>query len=185
MNNTLRTYEGYVNARLLEVDVADTSDLALPVDDAKSYARIDTAVEDDIVQWLIEAGQEEFEKFTQKLLFQREVEAVYQPQDYKTKLQLPWLPLVSVTSVKNEDDEDIDYEIVGDWLQVDTIDIVTVTYDGGLYTQQSDVNSGIKIGLAKWITSNYNDREDVALESVSKMPNGSKKHWMKYKELYV
>jgi len=36
--------------------------------------------------------------------------------------------------------------------------------------------------LLKWITSNYNDREDLALDAtVDEMPNSSQSHWLKYK----
>lgn len=172
----LKTYQRAV-ADLLGVSVADTTDQAVSIDDAKLYARIDGNTDDIIVDMLIDSAREAFEDYTGKLLFQREVVATFDVKEASI-LYMPWLPIVEVTSV-TKDDEAIEYDVKGDTITVDESGIIEVTYTAGLFDGQTD--NAVNVGILKWIASNYDDRQDVAAMSVSEMPNSSMNMWKRYK----
>ena len=107
----LKTLRPRAIAEIISVSVEESTDQAISVSEAKEYARIDGSVDDLIVDTLIEAGQEAFEAFTGKLLFERTVTVEYEIEYYENKLYLPWLPIVSITSVTDTDDEDEIYSL--------------------------------------------------------------------------
>jgi hypothetical protein len=180
----LKTLRGRAIAEIISVDVESTELEAVILAEAKSYARITTDAEDLAVRTLIKAGQEAFEAFTGKLIYERTVTVEYEIEYYENKLYLPWLPIVSITSVKNEYDEDVDYELKGDYIEVDSTKNVTVVYEAGL-VDSNTVPNQLKLGLLKWIVSNYEDRQDNAGMTIQEMPNSSKHHWIKYKTYHI
>lgn len=186
MSNQLGTVEPRYVAELVSVDVERADTTAVTVDEAKNWARIDDDFDDSIVEMLTEGADKAFESFTGKLLFVGTVTVEYDPEEFESILQLPWLPVDSITSVKDEDDEDVEYELKGDHLQVELFDPVTVEYEAGLYSEASEVDSQLKLGLLKWIASNYDDREDTVIgTSVGMMPNESRKQWIPFKEYTI
>lgn len=168
--------------RPYDIEVEDTEHSVVTLPEAKSYARIDGDLEDSIVDIMIESAQEAFERYTGKLIFQREVTAKYHSDEFENLLWLPLLPVVEILSVE-KGGEEIDYTLRGYALEVDGSGEIEVTYIAGLFEDAAD--SDVKIGCLKYITSNYDDREDVAGMSVQVMPNGSKSHWNRYKTLRV
>ncbi|MDR9419454.1 head-tail connector protein [Gracilimonas sp.] len=162
---------------LLSVSVADTATDPVSVAEAKAYARIDQDTEDSIVEMLIHSASDAFEDYTGKLLIQRAVTVQFLSYGDDI-LYLPWLPIVSITSVQKEG-EDVEYEQYGDVLTVNTSGKIDVEYEAGLF--ESNTDEAVKLGILKWIVSNYEDRQDVAAMSVQKLPNGSMHHWNRYK----
>lgn len=186
MSNQLGTVEPRYIADLVSVDVTRADTTAVSVDEAKSWARIDEDFDDSIVEMLTDGADKAFESFTGKLLFVGTVIAEYDPKEFESILQLPWLPVDSITSVKDEDDEDVDYELKGDHLEVDVFEELTVTYEAGLYSTASEVDAQLKLGLLKWIATNYDDREDTVIgTTIETMPNESRKQWIPFKEYTV
>lgn len=162
---------------LLSVSVEDNDTDPVTLEEAKAYARIDQDVEDSIVQMLIKSASDAFEDYTGKLLIQRAVTAQFLSYGDDI-IYLPWLPIVSITSVQ-KDSEDVDYERYGDVLTVNTSGKIDIVYEAGLFETSTD--EAVKLGILKYIVSNYEDRQDVAAMSVQNLPNGSMHHWNRYK----
>lgn len=161
------------------VTVEQTSSLFVTLQEAKDYTRIDGTMEDNIVEILIDGALEDFEKHTGKLLFQREVFAKYKTEEYENNLWLPWLPVIDIINVEKNGDE-VDFELREYGIELDAFGEIDVTYVAGL--TDGDVPAQAKLGALKWIASNYDDRENVVIgQSVANMPNGTSKHWNKYK----
>jgi uncharacterized phiE125 gp8 family phage protein len=186
MSNLLKTPNQRDVVRAYGVTVADTADEVVSVQEAKDYAKIGYSTEDSIVQMLVDGAKKAFEDYTGKLIFQREVTAKYDCKEYKNLLYLPWLPVASITSVVEVEDDGTettidsdDYKLFDYKLEVDRFNIVKVTYQAGI--TDGTVPPDLKLGILKWITSNYNDREDTVIEQINMMPNGSCHHWNRYK----
>ncbi len=172
----LRTYKMKV-ARLISTDIEESTKHPITPNDAKLYARVDSDVEDEIFDMLIDSAVSEFENYTSNLLFQRQVTVTFDCEG-DSILILPYMPVVSITSVQKAGD-DVEYELEGDRLVVNTVGKVEVIYQCGLF--EDIVTGDAKLGIHKFVTSNYEDRQDVAAMGVSEMPNSSRKHWLRYK----
>lgn len=172
----LRTHQRNV-ARRIKTDIEPTDKLPVDTATAKAYTRIDNDVEDSIVDMLINSARKEFESYTRKLLFIRPVNATFDCEGDSIMI-LPFLPVVNVTSVQ-KDGNDVEFELKGDRINISAVGEVEVIYECGLFTET--VESEALLGILKFITSNFEDRQDVAAMSVTEMPNSSKKHWIKYK----
>lgn len=181
MSLSTKTYE---DVFLEEVEVDRPDFTAIASDLAKQYDRIDSGVDDSIVTLLIESSQKAFENYTQSPLYQSEVTAKFSANSGNVRFQVPRKPIVSITSVQ-QDSEDLDYTREGNWLLIDDFDggdgLIEVIYTAGLYEENDTVDPDIREGLLKYITSNYNDREDVAAMTISEMPNGSKSKWKSFR----
>ncbi len=180
----LKTLRPRAIAEIISVSVEDTALHPVTTLEAKNYARIDGTTDDDIVDMLIEAGQEAFESFTGKLIYERTVTVEYEIEYYENKLYLPWLPIASITSVTDSDSESVDWELKGDYIEIDSHKNVTVVYEAGLVSENPAPNE-LRLGLLKWVLSNYEDRQDTAGMSIQEMPNSSKHHWLKYKTYQI
>lgn len=166
--------------RPYQIEVAESNNLFITPQEAKGYARVDGDVEDSLFEILIRSAQRAFEEYTGKLLDQREVTAKYQVNEYESLLYLPYLPVVEVTDVTEGD-----WELKGYRIELDSNKDTEVTYTAGLVPDGDHMPADIKLGCLKWIASNYDDREDTYGGTVSKMPNGSKYHWNRYKTMQV
>lgn len=162
------------------VEVEGTQESIVSVSDAKAWARVDGDLEDTIFDMLIDSAREAFERYTSKLTFIREVTANYKADEFENALWLPYLPVVEVISV-TKDGEPIDYTLRGYEIEVDNFGEIEVVYECGLFEETA--SNDVKMGCLKWISSNYDDREDLTAMGVQRMPNGSKSHWNRYKTL--
>jgi uncharacterized phiE125 gp8 family phage protein len=174
-------------AELLTVSIEGSELEPVTKAEAKAYARIDGSSEDTIVDMLIAGSIEDFQAYTGKLLYEQEVVATFKPKEYENILYAPWLPILSIATIVEDGEtlvEGEDYEVRGDYIEIDATKEVTVTYVAGLY-EANPVSDDIKLGCLKWILSNYEDRQDTAGVTVQKMPNGSKSHWQKYKTMTI
>ena len=176
----LRSYHRDV-ARLISVEVASTELLPVTIAEAKLYSRVDGDVEDSIFDILINSARADFETFTGKLFFQRNVTATFDCEG-ESLMILPYLPVVSIVSVKKGDD-DVEYTLKGDRININTVGEIDVIYNCGLFADANAVETEAKLGALKHIASNYEDRQDVAEISMAlaEMPNSSRHHWMRYK----
>jgi hypothetical protein len=177
---SLRTIDRSVGT-LISVEYEGSDLTPVTLTEAKLYARVDSDDENALLDILIEESVQAFQVFTGKMVFHQEVTATFQSEGYSIFI-LPALPVVSITSVKKGDD-DIEYDLKGDRLLVDEHGAITVTYEAGLY--EDNVSDRDKLGFLKWITSNYNDREDTAGMSISQMPNSSKRIWARHKRYFL
>jgi uncharacterized phiE125 gp8 family phage protein len=179
----LKTIAPRTSAELLKVGVEGSQLQPVGFMDAKNYARVSGDEDDIIIDVLVLGAIEDFQAYTGKLIFHQQVTAIFKPKEYESVLYLPWLPVVDVISVENEDGA-VNYELKGDYIEADSAKELTVVYTAGLH-EELPVSSDIQLGCFKWILSNYEDRQDTAGMTVQRMPNGSKSHWLKYKNTTI
>ena len=173
----------YDTSYIEQVTVADSSVEFVTNQEAADYARVETT--DSVIAILIDAAHRAFEEYTASLLLKRQVTATFSvARDGQAKLELPYKPATDITSVQDEDGEDLDYTQEGNWIVLDNEfsgDTITVIYTAGLYESDDEIDGQIKLGLLKYISSSYDDRDDTVMGSVTEMPNSSKKLWEPYR----
>ncbi len=175
----LRSYQREV-ARVISTEIETTALDVVTSQVAKLYARVDGSTEDSIIEdIIIPSALADFETFTGKLFFERTVTCTFQSEGYALFI-LPYLPVASITTVQ-KDGEDVDYDLKGDRLEVDAVGEVEVVYECGLFADVDSIGKEAQLGMLKYITSNYEDRQDVAAMGMAEMPNSSRKHWIRYK----
>lgn len=172
----LRTYQRSV-ARLLSEEVEGTQEQPVSLSEAKGYANFDGNAKDIEFDMLITESLQAFEHFTGKLMFRRNVTATFDCEGNSLMI-LPYLPVVEIVSVQ-KDGEDVEYALKGDRININTVGEVTVVYECGLFENQAA--NDVRLGCLKFITSNFEDKQDIAAMSVTEMPNSSRSHWLRYK----
>ena len=168
-------------ARHISTTYTPTTDLTVSIQEAKQYAKIGYSVDDLIFDGLIKAGQEAFESLTGKVILPQTITATIRGAGHANTVHPLWVPVNSITSITDEDGGAVDFEEQSASIDYDYQGLITFEYETGLFTATT-IGNEFKIGLLKWIASNYNDREDWALDAkVYHMPNGSRSHWLKHK----
>ena len=156
--------------------------------EVKNYIRVDYDVDDSFIDDLIEAAYDAFEGFTSRSLRTYTIEAVW--EQFGASVDLPYAPVTSVTSVEYRFEDGTNNDVTSIWEQVgDEIRVLkpeqvaygnrlVVTYETGYTT----IPRKLKVGLLKWIASNYEDRQDIMAGTIiAEMPNGSKHMWAEYR----
>lgn len=178
----------YRESFIEDVSITRASDTAITVDEAKDWARIDDTFDDSIVDMLIESAQRAFEEYTRTLLYESTVTVTYSfDKGGDVEFRLPYGPVDSITHVQ-VDGSDIDYELVGDWIEISDHDAddVEIEYVAKTYDPADSVDAKIKVGLLKWVATNYDDRENTVIENVVReLPNGSKQQWSSFRRMLL
>ena len=156
--------------------------------EVKNYIRVDYDVDDSFIDDLIEAAYDAFEGFTSRSLRTYTIEAVW--EQFGASVDLPYAPVTSVTKVEYRFEDGTNNDVTSIWEQVgDEIRVLkpeqvaygnrlVVTYEAGYTT----IPRKLKVGLLKWIASNYEDRQDIIAGTIiAEMPNGSKHMWAEYR----
>ena len=168
-------------SRHISTSYTPTTELTVSVEEAKQYAKIDYSVDDAIIESLIMAGQEAFESLTGKVIRPQTITELTRGYGHTNTFFPLWGPVSTIISITDDYDEDVDFSEQSASIDYNYQGIITLVYETGLFTG-STIGNEFKIGLLKWIASNYNDREDLALDAtVDEMPNSSQSHWLKYK----
>lgn len=175
----------YVDHFIETVSISRSSAQPVTVGDAKEWARIDEDFDDIIVDSLIDAATRAFEEYTATLLYESTVTVTYSfDRAGRAEFRLPYGPVDSITSVQH-DGTDITYTQKGDWILLKDHDgeDVDIEYVAKTYDPADSIDGQIKIGLLKWVATNYDDRENTVLETINEMPNGSKMLWAPYRRM--
>jgi hypothetical protein len=95
--------------------------------------------------------------------------------------RLPFGPVVSVTNVVVDGDivDDEHYELIGDEVvfKFRYTDTMTITYTTGY----SSLPVGFELAILKMVLSNYEDRQDNVLDSITHFPSHSRALFKRYK----
>jgi len=192
-----RTSSGnYGENGVLTLTVSDTSGASdlISVADAKSWLKIDTSDEDDLIQDLIDEVTSDIENNYQIPVKSKDVTAVW--ENFASAVPLPFQPVSSITTVKTIESDgttttltvDEDYRLVGNRLLIDEIYGYERPYNRTklevVYVSAFDsVPNDVRLALKKAVLSNFEDRQDVVGGmSVSMLPNSSKKILSKYRK---
>jgi len=179
--------ETYVDTYIETASLTEPSTLATTVSNAKDWARIDASFDDSIVEMLIKDAQKAFRRYTRSVLYETTVNVTYSfDRSGTTEFRLPYGPVGSITSVQ-VDGDDIDYTQKGDWILIEDHDEedVDIEYIAKRYDSGDDVDADIIVGLWKYIATNYDDRENTAMDEISEVPDGSKVKWASYRRMQL
>jgi len=184
---------GVVTISTVDTGTNSATDV-LSTSDAKSYAKIETSVDDSLVASLVEEIIDTVETTYSFQLIEKTVTANY--ETFSNRVTLPLFPVQSVTSVKTINKSGVESTLTaGDdfYLEGDTLVFakihnyespfnrirLKVVYTAGF----TSIPKGITLGLKKAVLSSYEDRQDLVEGGVSELPNGSKSFFKKYAKL--
>jgi len=156
----------------------------------KNFLRLDYDVDDTLISILIDSANQAFEAFANRSLFESEITAYY--ESFGNTIRLPYSPVREVNSVKIQfldgEEQDVEWELFGDQnLVLKPSNIygegyrLIINYSAGY----DEIDPRIKLGLLKWIATNYEDRQDTADFNVFEVPNGSRSQWMPFRVMMI
>lgn len=159
-------------------DIVDVEPSGGPVnepvelDDVKNFCKIDTTDDDDLIEILITACRLECEEITNVGFVQREI--IVTQDNRNGGAYLPLGPIGTISSVKDELDNDLTYTTSGaTWKQLltPTVDRIVLTYQAGYEVLPKD----LRTCLLECIFFRYDERKvrenaypPVYLESLKK-----------------
>lgn len=157
--------------------------------EAKAFMRVDYTTDDTIIDLLIEAAYDAFEAYTNRSLRTYDIVAVW--EQYGASVDLPYAPVTSVTTVEYRFEDGTNNDVTSIWEQVgNQIRVLKpeeVAYGNRLVvtysTGYASIPNKLKLGLLKWIATNYEDRQNTAEMSISEVPGSSKELWADYRIL--
>jgi uncharacterized phiE125 gp8 family phage protein len=171
---------------------------------AKKNLNIDETFtdDDDYLTSLINAATDCFEYYTKTTLMY----TVYStPRNcWSSQIVLKKRPLISITSVKYYDTDEVEQTVSSDdykminttypygYIQfrdtftypdiADFENQITITFTAGLYNSQDDVPECLKLAIAQWVASAYNNRGDCSEQNmISCLPCATKNAIKKYR----
>lgn len=137
--------------RLISKTKTGTNQLTL--DDAKVWLRVDGTDEDDLITALIDESRGLIEAYLDISMVETTVELLVSA---RYKLDPPFLPVVTITSVVDIDGIDVDYTWDGFYVSTTTLTNYTITYDSG-YTE---LPVGLMLGWKEVVALMYENRGD-------------------------
>lgn len=180
-----------MRTRLLELDPLEAP---VSTEDAKAYARVEGAAEDDLVTALVLAVAGQAERLCERAFLERAFElTVYgpaekSPWDDGLVIRLPRAPLVAVESASFYDADDAETELdEGDDFRLDGDDVVVTRYarlgpgerialafTAG-YAETAEAleaaQPGLRLDLLRAVATAYEHREDVVVgPAVGRLP---------------
>lgn len=138
--------------RVLSKTITGTEQLTL--DDAKAWLRVDDNTDDSLITSLISESRELIENYLDISLVETTISLLVSA---RYELDPPFLPVVSITSVVDEDSEDLEYTWNGFILSTTSLVNYTVTYVAG-YTTNLPV--GLYLGWKQVLAVMYENRGD-------------------------
>lgn len=136
----------------------------ITLDEAKAWLRVDGAADDTLITSLITQSRELVEQYLNYSIVETTIVCTATP---RKELVLPFTPVVTIASVKDEEGEDVDYTWNEFYISFDKgtysvtggsneyVQTVT-TYDAGL----PEIPGGLKLGLLEVMSWLYENRGD-------------------------
>jgi uncharacterized phiE125 gp8 family phage protein len=166
--------------------------------EAKLHCRIDQSTEDTIVDRLIETARQQCEDIARRAFITRTYTAYLDCWPYMTRFELPYPPLLGITSVKYYDDagspsvtySSSNYQVdahsepgrfalknTASWPSVSLRDLngVEIIYTAGYGALATDVPDRYKAAILLTVAHLYEHREAVVVEqgvSLAQLPQG-------------
>lgn len=154
----------------------------------KTYIGIETNVHDILLNRLIIAAREEFEKVSQISVVERQITAIW--SEAYTFVRLPYIPHGSIISVKNSADTalilDTDYKVQGSKqkrIYGNFINGLKVNYNAGY--DVSDVPEEVKLAITKIVVENFEMRTGISAKNAYLLPNNWRKVAVSYRPTWI
>ncbi len=177
--DVLQLPEGLV----LTIDTPPKSNAA-SIEVARSFARIDTSLDDNLIQPLMASAIDKVEAFINRKLITQTIIAHWEIGAPRMVLPFGKVQSVSLVEIGQTDGtfvEDTDFVLKANTVYLSsteegTSNDVRITYVTGYGDAESDIPGVIKEAIYKMIVTSYDNREDLIIgESVMTLPNSSKR----------
>lgn len=180
----------YGKTTLEDVSFSDASDSGFNMSIVKNWLKVTTSADDTLIANLIDETISQFQEMLNCSIVSQTVTAEY--SEYGREVKLPYGPVTELTTVKKRDKgnletiESDDYYLIGDRLVFNTVETsedpfykmgLQVVYSAGYST----IPAGLQQAILQAITTNYVDREDNAMDRITKIPSNSRKKAMKWR----
>lgn len=155
---------------LNSVEVTETGEEPVTLALTKTYLGIASDVHDSLLSILIVSARKEVEAYTKKKFIACTVTAYFESINEYT--YLPFVPVLSLTSVKDKDDADVTYELSkgsNPKLKLTSASEVIVEYTSG-----ENIGEDLKLCVIKKVGEDFEFRTGITLETNSVLPN----NWM-------
>lgn len=155
---------------LNSVEVTETGEEPVSLALTKAYLGIASEVHDSLLSVLIISARKEVEAYTKKKFIECDITAYFESINEYT--YLPFVPVLTVASVKDKDDADVTYELSkgsNPKLKLTSASEVIVEYTSGL-----GIEEDLKLCIIKKVGEDFEFRTGITLETNSILPN----NWM-------
>ena len=142
--------------RLQSKTITGTNQLTLA--DAKVWLRVDGTDEDDLITALIDESRGLIEMYLDISMVETTIVLLVSP---RLKLDPPFLPVVTITSLKDDNDVDVDYTWDGFFVTTTSFENYTITYTTGYAV----LPVGLMLGWKQILALMYENRGDDITES--------------------
>lgn len=148
------------------------------------YVQIRSTMHDEVLKELLKSSTETAERFLCLSLTERIITARWEELDTE---ELPYGPVHEILSVKDDQDNDVDYSRQGLFgsfitLKVDRLSPTIVRYRAG-YNDQVPLPHDIKLAIMKLVTDDFEQRPSVSFEVVNDLPNNWKAKCRSYRRI--
>lgn len=166
---------------LNSVSCVETGAEPVTVAKAKTYLGIASSVHDTLLGDLIVAARKNFEQATELKLVECVVTAYY--DSISEYVYLPFVPCLELTSVQDEDDNDLDYILTkgeNPKLKITSDSEVIVVYDCG-----ATVTEDIELAVIKAVSEDFEYRTGITLNQSELLPNNWRQTALKYRRTWL
>lgn len=154
--------------------ITDISTEAVTYQEAKDYLKLSNDYEQDLIEELITSARERLEKFTGLSFGDKTIKCYTRASD--RWVELPYQPLVAITSVLDDDGVALTYETRGlQYKQILTSSDngINVTYTVGWGA--SGLPKGLKQAILKQVSTDYWNRENYLIgDSANELSSSAK-----------
>ena len=167
---------------LNSVSCVESGSEPVTVAKAKTYLGIASTVHDTLLGELIVSARKEFEKASELKVIACTITAYYDSIDEYT--YFPYAPVLTLTSVKDEDTNDLTYILTkGDnpKLKITNSGEVVVVYTSGLATVTDD----IKLAIIKIVAEDFEFRTGISVSQSNLLPNNWRQTALKYRRTWL
>ena len=149
----------------------------LSTTDAKSWMRVLYSDEDTLIGSLITQARDVIEKYLNLSMIDKTITLTLTDRD---SIQLPYGPVQVITSVKDKDGDDLDYEVLNEKITFNSIvEYAIIVYDVGFVT----VPNGLIIGLQQVVMRYFENRGEsgnlpLITEDITTLKAFRRKTWI-------
>lgn len=166
---------------LNSVSVNETGTEPVTLAKTKTYLGIASTVHDTLLGGLIVSARKDFEKESEIKVINSTVTAYFDSVNEYT--YLPYYPVATVTSVKDEDDTDLTYVLTkGDNPKL------KITRDAEVivvYTIEPTVTEDIELSIIKKVAEDFEFRTGIMTNPVHVLPNNWKATALNYRRTWL
>ena len=148
---------------MISITETITGSEPLSLSEVKSWLRVDYSDEDTLITSLISEARNQAELYLGVSIIEKSIVLILTD---RSDIQLPYGPVSAVSSVVDENDDALEYDLLAEKITFDsTVDYAKISYSAGMST----VPSGLEMALKQIIMRYYENRGDD--KNIGLLPN--------------